>query len=407
MDEYIDSLTQYLEAENGQGLAYSLSCNGRHTKNVRRDALKTIYWERQIKDNFSEWADDYIPLFISHVKSLLANNPKDRFDQEYDLCNAFLQIFSQNEAVGWANPALGLVLKDLRVLADQADMGTSGKNEYKEKSGRLMMKLLAPACMDKDESENSRRWASLSVANNLFKLFSKLNLSMCDQTRATIYNNFNDAYINERFPISHVTTFRYLVGYQHFFKGNYDEARIQFGYAFDFCSRQFPKNIQLILLYLIPLNLLKGITPTEGLLKLYKLDQYKSIVHALKAGDVRAFNMALKDQESFLEKRGLFLLMERLKTVAYRNLLRKVWLIKLKECQLAGTPFNGRIRLEDFRVALQFVHYKCSLEEVECIVAVLVFKKFVKGYISHGHKLLVVSRKAEDVTFPPINDCDS
>ncbi|KNC75918.1 hypothetical protein SARC_11566, partial [Sphaeroforma arctica JP610] len=293
---------------------------------------------------------------------------------EYDLCNAFLQIFSQNEDVGWANPALGLVLKDLRVLADQADMGKSGKNEYKEKSGRLMMKLLAPACMDRDESESSRRWASLSVANNLFKLFSKLNLSMCDQTRATIYNNFNDAYINAKFPISHVTTFRYLVGYQHLFKGDYDEARIQFGYAFDFCSRQFPKNVQLILVYLIPLNLLKGTSPTDSLLKLYKLDQYKNIARALKAGDVKAFNTALEDQEFFLEKRGLFLLMERLKTLTYRNLLRKVWLIKVKECQWTGTPFNGRIRLKEFQVALQYVHCNCSFEEVECIVAVLVFK---------------------------------
>eukprot|EP01134_Creolimax_fragrantissima_P006815 CFRG6815T1 len=402
MDEYMENVTDALEGEYGQDLADLLAFKGRHVKNVRKDVFKRQYWQKELNEQFS-WAPDWINMLVAHIKCLTASNAEQRFDNEMKLCAEFIVVFSDKDkqSVGWANPLLGTILQDLRVLADEADQHQASKNKHKEEAGRIMMKLLAPACMDKDESANSRRWASLIVANNLFKLFTKLNLSMCDQTRRTIENNFNNEQIND-FPEAHVTTFRYLVGYQYFFKGQYDDAQDNFKLAFSLCSRRFKKNIQLILLYLIPLNLLKGIAPTLDLLKVYNLPQYVEIVSALQAGDIRTLNESLKEHERFFEKRGLFLLMEKLKIIAYRNLFRKVFQLHVANSQQKGIPFSSRVKLESFRVALQFTHYDCSLEEVECIVAVLIYKGFIKGYISHSYKMLVVSKKAEVVTFPSL-----
>jgi len=41
-----------------------------------------------------------------------------------------------------------------------------------------------------------------------------------------------------------------------------------------------------------------------------------------------------------------------------------------------------------------------DLDEVECIVTNLIFEGKIKGYISHQHKKLVVSKQN---TFPPLS----
>jgi hypothetical protein len=63
---------------------------------------------------------------------------------------------------------------------------------------------------------------------------------------------------------------------------------------------------------------------------------------------------------------------------------------------------NHQLHLEDFRQALQLVTGQpTDMDEVECILTNLIFKGYVKGYMSHQKKILVVS-KAQP--FPPIID---
>lgn len=45
-----------------------------------------------------------------------------------------------------------------------------------------------------------------------------------------------------------------------------------------------------------------------------------------------------------------------------------------------------------------------DMDEIECILANLIFKGYVKGYMSHQKKILVVS-KAQP--FPPITEVSS
>jgi hypothetical protein len=61
-----------------------------------------------------------------------------------------------------------------------------------------------------------------------------------------------------------------------------------------------------------------------------------------------------------------------------------------------------QLRLQDFQSALDFVTGEpTDMDEIECIVANLIFKGYMKGYMSHQKKILVVS-KAQP--FPPITD---
>lgn len=58
--------------------------------------------------------------------------------------------------------------------------------------------------------------------------------------------------------------------------------------------------------------------------------------------------------------------------------------------------------MQDFQQALEFILGEpTEMDEIECILANLIFKGYVKGYMSHQKKILVVS-KAQP--FPPITD---
>lgn len=76
-----------------------------------------------------------------------------------------------------------------------------------------------------------------------------------------------------------------------------------------------------------------------------------------------------------------------------RNLFRKVFLISNK---------STRIPVEDFRKAMGFslagkdggLRKEIEAEEVECLLAGMIYKGLMKGYISREHAKVVLSGSA-------------
>lgn len=62
---------------------------------------------------------------------------------------------------------------------------------------------------------------------------------------------------------------------------------------------------------------------------------------------------------------------------------------------------NIRLRLQKIIDGFRVCGYDTSFDEIECIISNLIFKKLIKGYISHEHKCLVLSDK--DDRFPLLN----
>lgn len=60
-----------------------------------------------------------------------------------------------------------------------------------------------------------------------------------------------------------------------------------------------------------------------------------------------------------------------------------------------------QLDLNNFLIALQFVgESEITMDETHCIVANLIHEGRIKGYISHQHNKLVVSKQNP---FPPLN----
>lgn len=64
--------------------------------------------------------------------------------------------------------------------------------------------------------------------------------------------------------------------------------------------------------------------PQRSLLEKYDLLQFWELVQGVQSGDVRRLNVAMQDHQKFFVHCGIYLLLEKLKVIAYRNLFKKV-----------------------------------------------------------------------------------
>jgi hypothetical protein len=117
----------------------------------------------------------------------------------------------------------------------------------------------------------------------------------------------------------------------------------------------------------------------------YSLHEFDALVAGIKNGDLRTFtNGLVKHQELFI-RRGTYLLLEKCKTLCYRNLLKRVFVVLGERSQ---------IPLPRIERTLQWLGMPMDVDEIECILANLIFRGYIKGYIAHAKQVLVVSKKA-------------
>lgn len=70
---------------------------------------------------------------------------------------------------------------------------------------------------------------------------------------------------------------------------------------------------------------------------------------------------------------------------------------------MSGEDYLTRVLMPAVHLqsALEWQQLPLSMEEVECQVANLIYRGYVKGYISHSKRVLVLSKKSP---FPPLKD---
>tara|TARA_B110001450_G_C17319921_1_gene358975 strand:+ start:61 stop:450 length:390 start_codon:yes stop_codon:yes gene_type:complete len=118
-------------------------------------------------------------------------------------------------------------------------------------------------------------------------------------------------------------------------------------------------------------------------LEKYGLEEFKPIVKGIRKGDLRTFQDGLiQFQDNFI-RQGTYLLLEKCKTVCYRNLLKRVH-------KIIG---NHQMPLNDITNAYKWLGMPIDLDEIECILANLIYQGYIRGYLSHGKRILVVSKR--------------
>jgi nuclear mRNA export protein PCID2/THP1 len=290
------------------------------------------------------------------------------------------------------------VVHNIRSIAEAADaeLKAAGRQAGKlADAGDQLRKcfsvsLQAPGNRDK-------KLAALDVVNLSIKIYFKLNtLRLCKNLIRTVESRqFAEFTV---FPAAQRVTYQFYKGRLAVFDENYEEAAEALSYALKHCHPSAAANRARILKYLLPVELLLGKLPSPALMHMYteSLGQYAPLVAAIKTGDVAAFNKVMEEQQYRFIAEGTYLLLEKLRQTCYRRLFKLVAIIHAEN----DPNKASQIPLSLFQLALAMQGIEMDMDEVECVVANLIYRKYIRGYLSHQHKVAVVAKASP---FPPLD----
>eukprot|EP01112_Ceratiomyxa_fruticulosa_P019056 TRINITY_DN6178_c0_g1_i1.p1 TRINITY_DN6178_c0_g1~~TRINITY_DN6178_c0_g1_i1.p1 ORF type:complete len:435 (-),score=69.18 TRINITY_DN6178_c0_g1_i1:181-1485(-) len=419
--KYLESFLGAVRSKDGKALAMLISLEPYYTEKRASVPIPTEHVLRQrgisFQDIFSPLIhtneSGYYEVIVEHLNAAAIVGNKgasyiDAYTHQSQCLLAYLRDVYSGET-RWCLPFFFQLIHDLRILAQRADavLSSQGRKADKlEDAVRVLNKCFSPTFSDKNDLLNSKRWGVLQVVNSLFRAYFKLNtVRLCKNLIKSLSTLWQVMDI-EKFQRDQVVTYKFFIGRIAILEGEFDKAVENLDYAFLHCpiSRPLPsrpssssamvkskRNKQLILMYLIPINVMFGTLPTTALLMKYNLPQFDKLLKAVKMGDLRSFNEAVAEQEDFFIQKGLYLTIEQLKMVVYRNLFKRV----VTAMESNKIPFSA------FIVAFKWLGVEVDNDEMECILANLIYDGYIKGYIGHGAKAVVLKK---DSPFPPLKE---
>lgn len=384
LEQYLDQVERGLVSKNGDILAELFSFRHPHIASTR---LQLPDSQMQCERWFEQPYDEMVASHLRAVWAVANGDYVEAHGAQAVVVQSFTRAFQSQKDENWALPLMNVVTLDLRLFALQADKqqtknGQGKPGEMLEKAAEVIMGCFRVCASDSRSSlDVSKKWGMLALVNHLFKIYFKINkLHLCKPLIRAI----DSATIKDQFKLAHLVTYRYFVGRKAMFDCDFKAADEYLSFAFQHCHLSSSKNKRAILVYLIPVKMLLGYMPKEEILYKYNLTQFVDIVRSVRMGNLALLNETLEGLQGFFIQCGVYLILEKLKIITYRNLFKKVALL-LKTHQLP---------LDAFVVALKAMQVEdIDVIEVECIVANLIYMGYIKGYISHQHQKLVVSKQ--------------
>jgi nuclear mRNA export protein PCID2/THP1 len=202
------------------------------------------------------------------------------------------------------------------------------------------------------------------------------------------------------FPMSWRVMLSYLKGRQSIYDNDYGKAREYLRFAFSFSHPDNPRNKKKILKFLVLVEINLNVFPTKALLQKYQLTEYIDLVESCQAGDMSKFEDALNRYMDYFIYGGVYLVVEKLRHLTLRNLMKKVALVVQKDKTLQVSEKQPHlIKLDIVHNILRKWDPEMDQDELECLLANQISMNHIKGYISHEKRLLVLPRQIEQA-FP-------
>ncbi|CAI9100567.1 OLC1v1037694C1 [Oldenlandia corymbosa var. corymbosa] len=393
--EYLNRFSDAVSTQDGKSLSRLLSISSDSPQLLSlADALNTFQdFSRLIRQSneYAQYADIILPLFRT-LQSYRLRNLVESYQAFEKAANSFIQEFRNWESA-WALEAVYVLAYEIRVLAERADreLTANGKTPEKLKgAGSLLMKVFSTLA-----GKGPKRVGALYVTCQLFKIYFKLGtVHLC----RSVIRSIETARIFdfEEFPVRDRVTYMYYTGRLEVYNENFPAADHKLSYALTHCNSRKGANMRMILKYLVPVKLSIGVLPRASLLESYGLTEYSDIVLSLRRGDLRLLRHALLEHEDRFLRSGVYLVLEKLELQVYQRLLKKIHLIqKEKDPNKAH-----QIKLDVIVKAMKWLQMDMDIDEVECIMSILIYKNLVKGYFAHKSKVVVLSKQDP---FPKLN----
>lgn len=313
------------------------------------------------------------------------------YEAQSSLHSALNHIFGGSNG-NWLVLALQTACVNTHRTAVHADAreGREARNDHArlQNAVTLLQESFSKTLNDRTElksnaplsEDGSKKAGVLFIVNQLFSMYFRLNtLRLCRNLVLPVERQA----LHQQGKMGQMVTYCYYVGRLNMFEDQYESAEHNLDFALNHCHKDATANKRKILNYLLPVKLLRGRLPTQKLLQKYSLYEFLPLVEGIRNGDLRSFNDALLKYQDLFIRRGTYLLLEKCKTVCYRNLFKRVFMISER------TQVPLPLMLKTFA----YLGMPIDLDEIECILANLIFRGFVKGYISHTKRILVLSKR--------------
>lgn len=390
-----------MNKKNGKSLSLEVllpldtSVSGIKTSRVHLQLVESMKRVNPTNLCSSKISDNNLSMMILNrlmaLISILSNDFTSAYRYVQSTYNSSLEYFSNREEdnTSWFIPVLLRVSNDFRLVAKMADMSTGdSENTLLRDSVQSLMRCWTLVAKDRGPvtHQASKKLALFALTNILFKIYFSLNtLSLCGKLINVIEGPSSGGVMGHLrlFPVSDVVMYKYYIGRLKMFEDKYDEARDCLRFALRYCPRSCHRNRQRILTSLVPVEMCLGVLPAAAVGTHYGLSQFVEIATAARIGDCRRFDSLLRLNHRSFVRLGVFLLIEQIKILVYRNLFKRIYLI-------TGTT---RLSLLSLEAGLRALDEDADLDEIECIAANLIFQGKMKGYLSHQKRYLVLSKQ--------------
>ncbi|RKP03099.1 hypothetical protein CXG81DRAFT_17352 [Caulochytrium protostelioides] len=322
----------------------------------------------------------------------------------------------------WQFPLLSVMVARLIALADEADARLGKDSDANAsrllKAQGVLSRALSMIVNDKAPPPNPKKLASLMLANALFKILFRLHefatcRNLVDQILVLVAQP--DTRLG-RFPRTQRVTFKYYAGRVYLYNQDAPNAARHLRYAFERCPPHGAAQRQLIGRYLIVARLMLGQTPTPVLLDQLGLAAlFGPLVDAVQRRSWPAIQHAIAAQRPTLVAMGcLSLLLYNYEAVFYRRLMGDTLDVcrAIQRARLPPAPGAAARDQPVFKLSLQEMDAACrcaemapapSAADLESMVLALIARGWIKGYMTHAQKLLVLPRKSTG--FPSLPQC--
>ncbi|VVC44905.1 Hypothetical protein CINCED_3A011140 [Cinara cedri] len=327
-EDYVLATTTFYNEENGLALANFFSLRDNSSKDWSQkntiDDLQKIAEDNEL---------DFEVEIVAHLNVLKAVSEKkydEAFKGQLAIFQNIVKYLQSSDSENWMVPLANTVCVDLRYLLNAFDtLDSSSKKQKLEKYNDFQKKYIDSMMMyfricsgdTRAPARHSKRWTIMFIVNQMLKVYHKIKKFHLTTGLTKTILMCPDKNI---FPVAHVVTFYYYTGCKEIFEGKFNDARENLIIAFERCYRKSIKNKKLILQKLIPLNMLQGIMPSLNLLKKYDLDVFMDLTTSLKTGNVKLFRECIDKHEVCYMKCGIYLVLQKLINIVYRNLFKKL-----------------------------------------------------------------------------------
>lgn len=394
--DYLNIISESIRRNNGDDLQYLLDVNTSRAK----EAVFEVSYNRggwnpgqevagalmSLPDQRQSWVE----IVTSHCRALHQLN-QGNTEMAYTHVDAMVLPFTKvyrEEQEAWLGAVLARLAKNMRataLAADAENRKAGRKAATLENCGGSLQRVFASAI---GGNNAKKKEPVLDIVITLFKVYFHLNtLQLCKNLINAVERlDFN------AFPAASRVTYMFYMGRLSIFNNDYEGAEHNLEYAFRHCHKEAVKNKSCIIYYLVPVKMLLGQLPSQSALEKYNLGIYVDIVEAMRSGSVQQMNEALEAQQWRFIRAGTYLVLEKLKQAVLRRLLKKVVLLTCEG--------GNQLALSLLQKALEWQKMALEMDEVECLVANLIYRGYVKGYISHSKRVLVLSKANP---FPALN----